>query len=112
MAAAQAGPGSLSLIFSHTGSNTDSLSLADEARLSGSTIVAFTSQPKSPFARRSDYLFLTRSPKVSRVSEAWSARLAQLALIDSLYVLVMEQLGDRGQSHLEDMRNAIARRRL
>ncbi|MFZ4615874.1 MAG: MurR/RpiR family transcriptional regulator [Rectinemataceae bacterium] len=112
MVAAQSGPGSLSLIFSHTGSNTDSLALADEACRSGSTLVAFTSQPKSPLARRSDHVLLTRSPQASRVSEAWSARLAQLALIDSLYVLVMEQLGDRGQSHLEDMRNAIARRRL
>jgi DNA-binding MurR/RpiR family transcriptional regulator len=112
MVASQAGPDSLSIIFSHTGSNTDTLAVADEAKRSGATIVAVTSHPKSPLARRADLVLVSKTPPVRYVSEAWSARIAQLALVDSLYVLVMEKLGDRGGRHLEDMRKAIARRRL
>jgi len=112
MVASQALPGSLVILFSHTGSNTDTLALADEAKRSGATIVVVTSQPKSPLARKAEIVLVSKTPRVRYVSEAWSARIAQLALVDSLYVLVMEKIGDEGARHLQDMRNAIARRRL
>ncbi|MEI6875075.1 MAG: MurR/RpiR family transcriptional regulator [Spirochaetota bacterium] len=110
--ASQAGPGSLVFMFSHTGATIDSIALVDEARTSGSTIVVVTSQPRSPLARKADMMLVSRTPQVRYVSEAWSARIAQLALMDSLYVLIMEKLGDDGAKHLEDLRKAIARRRL
>jgi DNA-binding MurR/RpiR family transcriptional regulator len=112
MVASQSGPDSLVLLVSHTGSNTDALALVDEARKSGATIVVITSHPKSPLARRADMILVSRTKAVRYVSEAWSARIAQLAIVDSLYVLVMDKLGDRGAKHLDDMRKAIARRRL
>jgi len=112
MLASQAEPGSLVLLFSHTGSNTDSLALADEAKRSGATLIIVTSHPKSPLARKADAILVSRTPRVRYVSEAWSARIAQLALVDCLYVLAMEKLGDSGARHLENMRKAIARRRL
>ena len=112
MLASQSGPGSVVILFSHTGSNTDALALADEAKLSGAALLVVTSQPRSPLSRRADFVIVSRSSGARLVSEAWSARIAQLAIIDTLYVLVMEKLGDSGESHLEAMRRAIARRRL
>ncbi|TFG85179.1 MAG: MurR/RpiR family transcriptional regulator [Spirochaetales bacterium] len=112
MTASQLSPGSLVVLFSHTGSNTDTYALVDEARLSGATIVVVTSQPKSPLARKADIVIVSRTPHVSFVSEAWSARIAQLAIVDSIYVLVMERLGDKGARQLDAMRKSIARRRL
>jgi DNA-binding MurR/RpiR family transcriptional regulator len=112
MVASQARPGSLAILFSHTGSNTDALAIADEARRSAATIVVVTSHQRSPLARKADMVLLSKTPPVRYVSEAWSARIAQLAIVDSLYVLVMEKLGDRGNRNLENMRKVIARRRL
>lgn len=112
MLASQSGPGSFVILFSHTGSNTDALALADEAKLSGAALLVVTSQPRSPLAKRADFLVVSRASGARLVSEAWSARIAQLAIIDTLYVLVMEKLGDTGERHLEAMRRAIARRRL
>jgi len=112
MVASQARPGSLAILFSHTGSNIDALSIMEEARKSGSTIVVVTSHQKSPLARKADMVLVSKTPPVRYVSEAWSARIAQLALVDSLYVLIMEKLGGEGTRHLENMRQAIARRRL
>ena len=112
MLASQCGPDCFVILFSHTGSNTDALALADEAKRSGASLLIVTSQPRSPLARRADYLVVSRSSGARIVSEAWSGRIAQLAIIDTLYVLVMEKLGDAGERHLEAMRGAIARRRL
>jgi len=112
MAASQARPDSVVMLFSHTGSNTDALALAEEARQTGATLVVVTSQPKSPLARKATTVIISRTPQVRYVSEAWSARIAQLALVDSLYVLVMERLGDAGARNLDNMRKAIAKRRL
>lgn len=112
MLASQAGPDSVVILFSHTGSNTDAIALADEAKGSGARLLVVTSQPRSPLAKRADFLVVSRASGARLVSEAWSARIAQLAIIDTLYVLVMEKLGDSGERHLEAMRRAIARRRL
>jgi len=46
------------------------------------------------------------------ISEAFSARIAQLAMIDSLYIAIMEQLGECGIQKVEKMRAAIAKRRM
>lgn len=112
MAASQARPDSVVMLFSHTGSNTDALALAEEVRQTGATLVVVTSQPRSPLARKATSVIISRTPQVRYVSEAWSARMAQLALVDSLYVLVMERLGDSGARNLDNMRRAIAKRRL
>jgi len=112
MLASQSGPGSFTMLFSHTGSNTDAIALADEAKFSGSSLLVVTSQPRSPLARRADFLVISRGSGARLVSEAWSARIAQLAIVDTLYVLAMEKLGESGERHLQAMRRAIARRRL
>jgi DNA-binding MurR/RpiR family transcriptional regulator len=112
MAASQLGEGSLLILFSHTGSNIDALTLVDEARRAGATIVVVTSHSRSPLARRADLILVSSSSAVRYVSEAWSARIVQLALVDCIYVIVMEKLGDAGAKHLDDMRKAIAGRRL
>lgn len=112
MVASQAKPGSLALIFSHTGSNTDALAIVEESKRSGATVAVVTSHPRSPLARKADWVLVSRTPPARFASEAWSARIAQLAIVDSLYVLLMEKLGSDGGAHLDRMRRAIAARRL
>jgi len=112
MAASQAAPGDLALLFSHTGSNKDAILLAEELKRAKATLILATSQSRSPLAKFADHLLITRSPATRYASEAFSARIVQLAIVDSLYILVMERLGEKGMRHLGEMRRAIARRRL
>jgi RpiR family transcriptional regulator, carbohydrate utilization regulator len=111
MAASQAGPEDLAILVSHTGANKDSLALADELKRSGAPIVAITTYPRSPLAKLVDLLLVSAAPSSPYTSEAFSARLAQLAIVDALYVEVMERRGESGVKSLEGMRAAIARRR-
>lgn len=112
MVASQSLPGTLVVLFSHTGANKDALAIADEAKRAQSDLVVVTSHPRSPLSHKADLLLISRTPSSPFITEAWSARLAQLALMDSLYIVIMEKLGDRGDRHLLAMREAIARRRL
>ncbi|MBP7095032.1 MAG: MurR/RpiR family transcriptional regulator [Spirochaetia bacterium] len=111
MLASQAREGDVALLVSHTGANKDALALAEELRREGADLIVLTSYPRSPLARMADVLLLSSAPVSTVASEAFSARIAQLSIIDALYVGVMERLGGEGIDKLERMRGAIARRR-
>ncbi|MBN1243698.1 MAG: MurR/RpiR family transcriptional regulator [Spirochaetales bacterium] len=111
MLASQAREGDAALLVSHTGANKDALALAEELKREGAALIVLTSYPRSPLARMADVLLLSSAPVSTVASEAFSARIAQLSIIDALYVGVMERLGGEGIDKLERMRGAIARRR-
>ncbi|PKL09735.1 MAG: MurR/RpiR family transcriptional regulator [Spirochaetae bacterium HGW-Spirochaetae-7] len=111
MAASQARPEDVAILVSNTGANKDAVAVADELRRSGVPTIAITTYPRTPLAKLSTVLLISASPSSRYTSEAFSARLAQLAIVDALYVEVMERLGERGVASLEKMRGAIARRR-
>jgi DNA-binding MurR/RpiR family transcriptional regulator len=56
-------------------------------------------------------MLISATPSSPYASEAFSARIAQLAIVDSLYVEVIERRGEAGVKNLDGMRAAIARRR-
>jgi DNA-binding MurR/RpiR family transcriptional regulator len=111
MAASQSGPEDVALLVSHTGANKDALAVADELKRSGTPIIAITTYPRSPLAKLVDLLLVSATPASTYASEAFSARIAQLAIVDALYVEVIERCGETGVGNLEGMRAAIARRR-
>jgi len=111
MAASQAGPGDAALLVSHSGANKDALAVADELKRHGVPFVAITTYPRTPLAKLADRILLSAAPSSPYVSEAFSARIAQLAIVDALYVEIMARFGDEGVRRLEAMRSTIARRR-
>jgi DNA-binding MurR/RpiR family transcriptional regulator len=111
MAASQAGPEDLALLVCHTGANKDALAIAAELKRAGAPIVVIGSYGRTPLAKIADIMLVSITTASPYASEAFSARIAQLAIVDALYVEVMERLGEKGVSHLEAMRAAIARRR-
>ena len=56
-------------------------------------------------------MLISAAPSSPYASEAFSARIAQLAIVDAIYVDVMERLGEAGVRSLESMRRAIAKRK-
>jgi RpiR family carbohydrate utilization transcriptional regulator len=112
MIASQMRTGDTALAISHTGVNKDTLRVAETAKHAGAFLCVITTYPRSPLARMADMRFISASSGSPVVSEAFSARIAQLALIDSLYIAIMEGLGERGIDSVEKMRAAIAKRRM
>jgi len=112
MIASQVRAGDTALVISHTGVNKDTLMVAETAKNAGAFLCVITTYPRSPLARMADMRFISASSGSPAVSEAFSARIAQLALIDSLYIAIMERLGEQGIDSVEKMRAAIAKRRM
>lgn len=111
MTASQAGPEDAALLVSHTGVNKDALAIAAELKRRGTPLIAICTYPRTPLVKLADFVLLSAAPASPYASEAFSARIAQLAIIDALYVEVMEQLGEAGVLRLDSMRKAIAKRR-
>lgn len=112
MMASQSNKEDLALVISNTGANKDTLAIVDILKKTGCKVAAITTYPRSPLARVADYLLLSAALGASVISEAFSARIAHLAIIDSIYIEVMEILKDKGLSNMEKMRAAIAGRRI
>ena len=112
MLASQAKSEDLALVVSNTGANKDTLAIVDVLKGGGCKVAAITTYPRSPLARASDLLLLSAAPGASVISEAFSARIAHLAIINSLYIEVMETLEAKGFENVEKMRSAIAGRRI
>jgi DNA-binding MurR/RpiR family transcriptional regulator len=111
MAASQSSPEDAAIVVSHTGVNKDALALADSLKKDKVPIIGISTFPRSPLSKLCDIMLYSAAPSSAYVSEAFSARIAQLAIVDCLYVEVMERRGEDGARSLENMRSAIARRR-
>jgi RpiR family transcriptional regulator, carbohydrate utilization regulator len=111
MAASQLGSEDVAVIMSHTGANKDALAVADEVKKAGARLIVMTDYNRSPIVKLADHTLISYTCSSRYASESFSARIVQLALIDALYVSIMERLGEEGRTRLERMRSAIARRR-
>lgn len=112
MMASQGTKDDVALLISHTGSGYDSIALAEELKSNEVRLVVLTSNPRSPLARLADYILTVKTGASGAVSESFSARIVNLAIIDLLYIHVMELLDERGIEQLNRMRASIAKRRV
>ena len=112
MSASQAGEKDVALIFSHSGVNTDSLDIRETLDEVSCPSIAITSNARSTLAAHAKYTLIVHAQNNDIVNEAFSTRIAQMALNDVLYLALLEKCEERGVSRLERMRNTIAKRRL
>ena len=71
--------------ISHTGRTRDTLRILQIAKSRGAKVICITSFMKSPIAALSDIKLITSSTETRIMKEAVSSRIAQIALLDSLY---------------------------
>ncbi|WP_329138992.1 MurR/RpiR family transcriptional regulator [Streptomyces sp. NBC_01476] len=98
--AAVLSPGDVAIGLSHTGATADTVEALRVARGHGATTVALTSFPRSPIHQVSDHLLTTVAPETTFRSGATASRIAQLTVIDCLFVGV-------AQLHLDSARKAL-----
>lgn len=98
--------------ISHSGSSKDLLEAVRVAKRAGAQIIAITSYPKSPLAQLADVKLYTSTRETSFRPEAMSARIAQLCVVDVLYVGLSLMRQEETLSNLDKIREVISVKRL
>ncbi|WP_270180547.1 MurR/RpiR family transcriptional regulator [Alkalihalobacillus sp. CinArs1] len=112
MSASQLTESDLAILISHSGTNKDMIRVADIANESGATTIAITNLATSPLSKKADISLYTVSQETEFRSEAFASRIAQLSLVDALYVNVMIARKEKAKDSLQRMREAISTKRL
>lgn len=108
MAAAQLKKGDVAILISHSGLNKDILDVLDVAKENGAFTIAITSFAKTPLSERVDVPLYTVSEETEYRSEALASRLAQLSIIDALFVNFMKERKEETNLALQKIRKAIS----
>ncbi|SER34648.1 transcriptional regulator, RpiR family [Gracilibacillus ureilyticus] len=112
MAAAQLTSEDCAILISHSGASKDIIHILNILRKSNVKTIAITNFAKSTLSESVNIALYTSSEETSYRTEAFSSRVAQLTLIDVLYVNILMKLGEKGQTALEKMREALMIKRL
>jgi DNA-binding MurR/RpiR family transcriptional regulator len=104
-------PGDVAVGISHTGATTDTLDVLGEARRRGATTVALTNFPRSPITEVADQVLTTAARETTFRSGAMSSRIAQLTVVDCLFIGVAQQHYGPAREALQATRDAVSRRR-
>jgi DNA-binding MurR/RpiR family transcriptional regulator len=83
---------SVSIAFSHSGLTHEAADTIRTARSAGATTVAVTNVPTSPIAEHADHLLVTSANETRYRPGAMSSRIAQLAVVDFLFVRIVQRL--------------------
>ncbi len=112
MSASQLGDKDVAVVISHSGTNKDTFNILKTAKKNGAKTIGITGYPKSPIGQLSDVALFTSSEETEYRSEALSSRIAQLSLIDALYVNIMVLNKEKAKHSLEKVREAISNTRM
>ena len=102
----------VAIAFSHSGATTDTIEVLEQAKRQGATTVAVTNSPRSPLATLADYVLTTAAMETTFRSAATGSRLAQLTVVDCLFVGVAQQRLEPSMKALEDTRRVVASKRV
>ena len=105
-AAAVAGPDDVLIVVSHLGGWAELDQAAAAARENGATVIALTN-PSSRLARIASLVFGWDPHEDTSVYTPMSSRLAQLALLDALYVAFALSLGEVAAEKLRRSKDAL-----
>jgi DNA-binding MurR/RpiR family transcriptional regulator len=110
--AALLGRGDIAIGISHTGTTSDVIDVLEQARARGATTVALTNFPRSPITEVADHVLTTAARETTYRSGAMASRLAQLTVVDVLFVGVAARNRNRARRALEVTAEAVRPRRL
>jgi DNA-binding MurR/RpiR family transcriptional regulator len=94
--------------ISHSGASQSLIESLEIAKKTGASIIAITNYSKSPILKVSDVVLFTASKETAFKSDAMSSRIAELAIIDALFVAVAFTNYDKSFEGIKKTRNATA----
>ncbi|HET9342664.1 MAG TPA: MurR/RpiR family transcriptional regulator [Candidatus Eremiobacteraceae bacterium] len=104
-------PGDVALGISHTGSSHDIVEAIRLAKEAGATTICITHNATSPITRVSDIALFTAARETAFSSDAMTSRLAQLSIIDTVYLAVALADYDKSLALIQKTRRASAAKR-
>lgn len=108
MEASKLGPDDLFVIISHTGQTQSIYEVEKYAKRAGTPILVITNYPMSPIARAADMVLLTATFVPNMFGEIMTKRVAELCLLETLYVnTIMRADGSVGE-RLKNATKAIS----
>ncbi|MFJ4221792.1 MurR/RpiR family transcriptional regulator [Curtobacterium luteum] len=99
----------VAMVFSHSGTTSESVAVLRTAQRSGAFTVAVTNYPKSSIARYADAVLTTVSRETRFRSGAMASRMAQLTIVDILFLQVAQRDPERVTQSLHDTFEAVQR---
>ncbi|MEV6815538.1 MurR/RpiR family transcriptional regulator [Micromonospora sp. NPDC051296] len=110
--AALLGRGDVAIGISHTGTTSDVVEVLEQARGRGATTVVLTNFPRSPVTDVADHVLTTAARETTYRSGATASRLAQLTVVDCLFVGVAARNRPRARKALEATAEAVRSHRI
>ncbi len=101
-------PGDIAIGFSHSGQTSETVRFLDTARAHGATAVVITNTADSAAAQDADHVLLTRVRETAFRSGAMASRIAQLTLVDCVFVGVAQRDHDQTIKALAATFDAVA----
>jgi RpiR family transcriptional regulator, carbohydrate utilization regulator len=102
----------VAVLISHSGTNKDLLEVLEVAKKNSVTTIGITHLAKSPLSKKVDIPLYTVSAETIIRSEALASRIAQLSIVDALYVNVMMKRMDEVTLSIKKMREAISLKKI
>lgn len=100
-------PGNVAIAVSHSGSTTDTIEFLMLARRSGATTIAITNHSGAPLADQADIVLTTAARETGFRSGALGSRIAQLMVVDCLFIGVAQSNYDRSMAALRNTYAAV-----
>lgn len=110
--AALLGPEDVAIAISHTGTTRDTVEALRVAQATGATTIAITNVRDSPLTQHAGLVLTTAARETTFRSGAMASRIAQLAVVDCLFVGVAQRSWDRTLRSLERTFVAVQGRRI
>lgn len=111
MSAALLGADDVAVAFSHSGTTAAVIDALQLARRNGARTVAVTAAAASPLTRHADVVLLSTARGSPLLGETAAARIAQLAIMDALFVAVAQRDYTAAERNLARTVNAVRPKR-
>ncbi|MDV7714441.1 MurR/RpiR family transcriptional regulator [Oenococcus oeni] len=98
------------IVISHTGTDVDTLAIAQALQENQVPMIIITSFPKSPLAAFGEVKFFSISEDFQYRSEALISLTSQIAINDCLYMLVAQYFGNKADQVLQGIRKTISKK--
>lgn len=112
MSASQLKKGDVGILISHTGHSKDILEIVETLKKQQVFTIGITGFAGSPLNQEVDISLNTLAEETDFRSEALTSRIAQLSILDALYVNIMMKIGEKRKESLNGIREAIEKKRV
>ncbi|KRM13302.1 transcription regulator [Paucilactobacillus suebicus DSM 5007 = KCTC 3549] len=95
------------IVVSHSGENRQTVEIATQLRARHVPVIAITSAPDSDLAQTADVTLISVGEQVNKHAESLSSLMAQLTIVDSLFLATATDNSEKTTKVIKDVRQVI-----